>query len=267
MANESIKKGFKDIADAIREKTGKNGTMSVEEMPGEIASIQTGGTGTIDITENGEHDVAQYGVANVNVPIPEGYVKPTGTLSIQSIEDPLQVDVTNYKYVDFTWTSWPVFPLVDINETENDYDFSESKLIIGEDSYEWSGGKYKHLSMNFKKYASTLPENYSKSDFDSLFSSLNINIDDSNNALLLVLPVYLNVMGQTLEDFQDEVRLYINIVEVEWASDWSKVDQCFEFLSSTYSGGVVVSDLFGKTIKTFDWDDENFSLTILSQDS
>lgn len=267
MANESIKKGFKDIADAIREKTGKNGTMSVEEMPGEIASIQTGGTGTIDITENGEHDVAQYGVANVNVPIPEGYVKPTGTLFVQNIINPLQVDVTNYKYVNFTQTSWPVLPLVDINEDENDYDFSQSKLIVGEDTYEWSGGQYQHLSMRFKKYATTLPENYSKSDFDSLFSSLDINIDDDNNALLIVLPVYLDINGQALEDFQNEVRLYIEIVEVEWASDWTKVEQCNEFLASTYSGGVVISDLFGKTIKTFDWDDNNFFFTLLSQDS
>lgn len=38
--------------------------------------------GIIDITENGSHDVTNYAVANVNVPIPEGYIMPSGALEV-----------------------------------------------------------------------------------------------------------------------------------------------------------------------------------------
>lgn len=57
------------IANAIRAKTGGTATMTLEEMPSEIESIQTGITpsGTIDITENGTYDVTEYASADVNV--------------------------------------------------------------------------------------------------------------------------------------------------------------------------------------------------------
>lgn len=38
--------------------------------------------GTLDITKNGVHDVEGYQYANVDVPIPGGYLKPEGTLNI-----------------------------------------------------------------------------------------------------------------------------------------------------------------------------------------
>jgi hypothetical protein len=39
-------------------------------------------SGTKTITENGTHDAREYESVAVNVPIPEGYVKPSGTLNI-----------------------------------------------------------------------------------------------------------------------------------------------------------------------------------------
>lgn len=58
------------IADAIRAKTGGTATMTLSEMPTEIASISGGGitpTGTISINQNGTFDVTSYASALVAV--------------------------------------------------------------------------------------------------------------------------------------------------------------------------------------------------------
>ena len=90
MANEKIKNNYKDIADAIRAKTGENGKMTAEEMPAKIEAIPTGiePTGTINITTNGDHTVTEYSMAHVEVPNPS-----TGTKNITSNGDH---DVKNY---------------------------------------------------------------------------------------------------------------------------------------------------------------------------
>ena len=38
--------------------------------------------GTLAITENGKHDVAEYASVHVKVPIPDGYIQPSGTKNI-----------------------------------------------------------------------------------------------------------------------------------------------------------------------------------------
>lgn len=82
------------IGDAIRGKTGKTDKLTLDQMPTEIASIETGG-GTVpadpiiealSVTENGTYTapdgVDGYSPVTVNVPIPDGYIKPNGTLNI-----------------------------------------------------------------------------------------------------------------------------------------------------------------------------------------
>lgn len=53
-------------------------------------------SGTKEITSNGTHDVAEFKSANVNVPIPSGYIKPSG---IKYITENDTYDVSQYSSV------------------------------------------------------------------------------------------------------------------------------------------------------------------------
>ena len=60
---------FQDTANAIRNKKSSSNKITPRDFADEINSIPTGiePTGSIDITTNGEHNVAQYGTADVQV--------------------------------------------------------------------------------------------------------------------------------------------------------------------------------------------------------
>ena len=50
-----------------------------------IVNVAPYGEGIIEIDENGEHDISGKATAIVNVPIPEGYVKPEGKIDISFV--------------------------------------------------------------------------------------------------------------------------------------------------------------------------------------
>lgn len=83
------------IGDAIRFKTGKTAKLTLDEMPAEIKSIVSVQTPAVqplpiiqplEVSENGVYTapsgVDGYSPVSVNVPIPNGYIKPSGDIAI-----------------------------------------------------------------------------------------------------------------------------------------------------------------------------------------
>jgi len=100
MANEKLKQNYKDIANAIRSKTGENGLIKAEEMPDKIDSIHVGiePEGTKEIRANGEYNIREF--ENVNVDVPGATTKElfeataNGTYDIAEYAN-VKVDVPN----------------------------------------------------------------------------------------------------------------------------------------------------------------------------
>lgn len=133
------------IGDAIRRKTGKTDKLTLDQMPIEIASIETGGGGTtpanpiieaLSVTENGTYTapngVDGYSPVTVNVPIPDGYIVPSGTKEITSNGEHI---VTEYEKVnvnvDVAIPEGYIKPSGTLNITENGtYDVTEKASAV-----------------------------------------------------------------------------------------------------------------------------------------
>lgn len=83
------------IGDAIRFKTGKTAKLTLDEMPAEIKSIVSVQTPAVqplpiiqplEVSKNGVYTapsgVGGYSPVSVNVPIPNGYINPSGDIAI-----------------------------------------------------------------------------------------------------------------------------------------------------------------------------------------
>lgn len=92
-----------------------------------VTNIEPYGVGSLDITENGSHNVSGKATAVVNVPIPDGYVKPRGT---EYIYDNGEYDVTEYANV---LVSMPLYAIPDalIMRTITDYS-NDSLYKVGD---------------------------------------------------------------------------------------------------------------------------------------
>lgn len=129
------------IANAIRAKTGKTDSLTLDQMPTEIAAIETGGgvaepvIEPLAITENGTYTapdgVDGYSPVTVNVPIPDGYIVPSGT---KEITENGTHDVTEYASVN-----------VNVPDREiilQDKTITENGLYLADEGYDGFGHVY-----------------------------------------------------------------------------------------------------------------------------
>ena len=82
--------------DTVDANSLTKGTTAHDKSGAKITGVLETPSGTITITNNGIHSVKNYANANVNVPIPAGYIKPEGTKKITANGT---TDVTSYASV------------------------------------------------------------------------------------------------------------------------------------------------------------------------
>lgn len=110
--------------EGIQEITS-NGQYDVTNVKTVDVDIEVGvfPSGSLEIIENGTYDISGYESVTVNVPIPAGYVKPEGTLTLT--ENGATYDVTNYSSAKVSVVSMDTF---DATATAND-------ILLGKTAY------------------------------------------------------------------------------------------------------------------------------------
>lgn len=127
--------------DTVDANSLTKGTTAHDKSGAKITGVLETPSGTITITNNGIHVVKNYANANVNVPIPAGYIKPEGTKSITSNGT---YDITSYASVNVNIAQNTILKIDGVQKT----------------------GTYNFTTETFKSFPeSTLPESPSSEFF------------------------------------------------------------------------------------------------------
>ena len=127
--------------DTVDANSLTKGTTAHDKSGAKITGVLETPSGTITITNNGIHVVKNYANANVNVPIPAGYIKPEGTKQITANGT---TDVTSYASVNVNIAQNTILKIDGVQKT----------------------GTYNFTTERFKSFPeSTLPESPSSEFF------------------------------------------------------------------------------------------------------
>lgn len=110
--------------DTVDANSLTKGTTAHDKSGAKITGVLETPSGTITITNNGIHVVKNYANANVNVPIPAGYIKPEGTKQITANGT---TDVTSYASVNVNVAQNTILKIDGVQKTGT-YNFTTEKF-------------------------------------------------------------------------------------------------------------------------------------------